>query len=289
MASVLESATKSGAQREGASDAELLGAARAAFAILGSLAERIKRFEGALLAINLSLLAVASGTLAAKAQLAALSVLTLAALYGFNDFWDAKADIHNPRKQRWLVELYLAQRTATAAALVGLHLLCALLALTAGGTSLLLAVVALFAVNVSYSLVLKGVPVVDVIWCGIWGATYTAMIGTGSEILVLVGIMTAVCHVYQTLVDRSVDARNGIGTIAARTATAVPITLLVLCGFLAVVLSGYFQLPWGGALSAFTPVAPYYLVASRNAAWLLTKVYFGGLWLVILSRLDVGV
>lgn len=278
------------AKAASAQEAVQLGVASAlghgVLAIAGSLVDRLRRLEGALLAVNLSLIALAGGGVLGAALLAVVSALTLTFLYAYNDFWDAEDDRLNPRKNQRLVEIYLAGRACIAALLAALFFCCASLAYLAGGSASLLAVTAVAAINAAYSRAIKGMPLLDVAWCGLWGASYAWIVQPPWPLVVVVGLMTSVCHVYQTLADREVDQRNGVGTIAAATPQAVPLALAALCAALAAVLLLWFEFPWTAALSAFAPLLPYYAVASRPAGWLLAKAYFGALWLALLSTID---
>jgi 4-hydroxybenzoate polyprenyltransferase len=245
--------------------------------------DRLRRFEGVLLAVNVSLACIVGKTVVEVGTFVLVSALILAALYGFNDAWDATGDRGNPRKNQRLVEAHLALRREVAIVLVAVALVSLTLALVGSGWPSALAAALILVVNALYSRVFKGVPVLDVVWCGVWGAVYAAIVTRAWPLLFVVGVMTAVCHVYQTLADREVDARNGIRTIAARTPSAVPLTLVALCAALGGALIACFEFPWPVAVSAFFPVVPYLAVHSFQVGWLLTKAYFGVLWLLVLS------
>ncbi|GIW45067.1 MAG: hypothetical protein KatS3mg077_2349 [Candidatus Binatia bacterium] len=260
-----------------------LGLLPGASVVAGSLVDRLRRFEGVLLAINVSLAFLLGKTVVEVGTFVLVSALILAALYGFNDAWDATGDRGNPRKNQELVAAHLALRKEVAIALVVIAVACVGLALAGSGWPAALAVVVILIVNGAYSGVFKGVPVVDVVWCGFWGAAYASIVTRDWSLLCVVGIMTAVCHVYQTLADREVDVRNGIRTIAAGTPGAVPVTLLGLCMLLAVVLVAALEIPGLAAISAFFPIVPYLTVPKFQVGWLLTKAYFGVLWLVVLG------
>ncbi len=73
-------------------------AARLARAVAASLVHRIARGEGALLAIDLSILAVAALPTGATLALATVCVLALTAMYAVNDLCDAREDRLNPKK-----------------------------------------------------------------------------------------------------------------------------------------------------------------------------------------------
>jgi 4-hydroxybenzoate polyprenyltransferase len=136
-------------------------------------------------------------------------------------------------------------------------------------------------VNVVYSTLLKGVPVVDVVWCGLWGALYAGIVAPAPSLLLLVGLMTAVCHLYQALDDRAADAANAITTTAVRSAALSRNVLVGLSALLFVALRPALGGPW--ALTAFTPLAIFFACDRPHVGWLLTKLYFGVMWLAVLG------
>jgi hypothetical protein len=99
--------------------------------------------------------------------------------------------------------------------------------------------------------------------------------------MVLVGLMTAVCHLYQTLDDRVPDAANGIITTAVRSAVLSRDVLIALSLLLFVALRPLVGNAW--ALTAFTPLAIFFACDSPRVGWLLTKAYFGVMWLSVLE------
>lgn len=246
---------------------------------LASTLHRIRRGEGALLAVNFSLVAsighapVVAGTL--------VSLLAIALMYAFNDLWDAPTDASNPKKDRTVVATYLAYRRAAALAILVLHVLTIGLSLALLGTASTTALVGTMVVNVVYSTRLKGVPTVDVIVCGLWGAFYAAIVDPSAALMTLVGLMTAVCHLYQTLDDREPDAANGIMTTAVRSAALSRNVLVVLSALLFLALRPV--LGTTAALSAFIPLAIFFACDSPRIGWLLTKAYFGVMWLSVLE------
>jgi 4-hydroxybenzoate polyprenyltransferase len=248
---------------------------------LASTLHRLRRGEGALLAVNLSL-AVYLGLGKPHALAGAvLSLVAIAVMYAFNDLYDAPADANNPKKDRAVVAIYLERRLTAGIAILALHLVTIGLAVTFLGASAVAALVGTMLVNVVYSTWLKGVPAVDVIVCGLWGALYAAIVETSPALIVLVGLMTAVCHLYQTLDDREPDAANGIITTAVRSAALSRHVLVVLSALLCVALRPL--VGTAGALTAFVPLAIFFACDSPRVGWLLTKVYFGVMWLSVLE------
>jgi 4-hydroxybenzoate polyprenyltransferase len=256
---------------------------RAATALLragaASTLHRVRRGEGALLAVNLSLVAYLGHPHALAGVL--VSLLAIALMYAFNDLYDAPTDARNPKKDRTVVATYLEYRGVAGLAIFVLHLATIGVAFATLGGSATAALVGTMVVNVVYSTRLKGVPAVDVIVCGLWGAFYAAIVDPSPALMVLVGLMTAVCHLYQTLDDRVPDAANGIMTTAVRSAALSRNVLVVLSALLLLALRP--ALGNAAALTAFVPLAIFFACDSPRIGWLLTKAYFGVMWLAVLE------
>jgi 4-hydroxybenzoate polyprenyltransferase len=255
-------------------------AAALLWAGIASTLHRVRRGEGALPAVNFSLVASGAGQPDGLASVL-LSVLAIGVMYAFNDLWDAPGDVSNPKKDAAVVSTYLAHRRPAAVALLVLHLLTLVLAAVMLGPRATAAVAGVMVVNLVYSTRLKGVPVVDVAWCGLWGALYAGIVESSPWLLGLVGLMTAVCHLYQALDDRVTDAANAITTTAVRSAALSRNVLAVLCLLLVVGLRPMLGAAW--ASSAFLPLAIYFACDRPHVGWLLTKVYFGVVWLFVLG------
>lgn len=255
-------------------------AAALVWAGAASTLHRIRRGEGALLAVNLSLIAVQAAAMPQVLAELAVSLLVLGLMYALNDLWDAPTDVNNPKKDPALIGVYLAQRRRGALAIVALKLATLALAAVTLGPRAALAVAAVMTVNVVYSTLLKGVPVIDVAWCGLWGALYAAIVSTDARLVIFVGLMTAVCHLYQTLDDRVSDAANGITTTAVRSRTLSTAVLIVLSAAVVLALRDPFGL-W--ALTGLLPLALYFAARRPLTGWILTKVYFGAAWLALLG------
>jgi 4-hydroxybenzoate polyprenyltransferase len=248
---------------------------------LASTLHRVRGGEGALLAINLSIVAWLTPTAARAVAQALVSALAIALMYAFNDLYDAPADWKNPKKARSVVATYLEHRRAGTIAILVLKLATVVLALALLDAQSALAVGAVMLVNLVYSVWLKGVPVADVAWCGVWGALYAAIVTRSGALLVLVGLMTAICHLFQTLGDRVPDAANGIITTAVRS----PVLSRNVIAALSAVLAAFLY-PWHGALwaaSGLTPLVLFFAVRDPKSAWLLTKAYFAVVWLYVLG------
>lgn len=268
---------RAAASRLNTVDSEAVAAV--AWACLASTLLRVRRGEGALLAVNLSLILAAWTSAPRAAFLAIVSALAIVQMYAFNDLCDAPTDSSNPRKSRRLIGTYLEHRAACGAAILGLSILTVVLAFATVGWRAGSATTAVMLVNVAYSRMLKGIPVLDVAWCGLWGALYAAIVTASLPLLLMVALMTAVCHLYQTIGDRAPDAANEIMTTAVRSSALATGVLLVLSILLLAILRG----PIGGpsAATAFVPFGLLFIVAPHTG-WLLSKVYFAAVWLHVL-------
>lgn len=248
---------------------------------VASTAHRVRRGEGGLLAINLSLIAWRGDAGARGLAEALVSLLVLGLMYALNDLCDAPDDVHNPKKDPALVAAYLAHRGFGLRAILAAKLLTVAFAGVALGTRAACVVAAVMIVNVVYSAALKGVPVLDVVWCGLWGALYAAVVATTPRLIGVVGLMTAVCHLYQTLDDRGSDAATGTMTTAVRSPALSVALLAVLSGLVVLTLRAPLGDAW--ALTGFVPLALHAVAGTPFAAWVLTKAYFGVAWLALLG------
>lgn len=261
-------------------------AVRLARAVAASLLHRIARGEGALLAIDLSILAVAARPTGATLVAAAVCVLALTAMYAVNDLCDAREDRLNPKKDQEVVATYLEHRAAATMTCVALHVATLLLALTIDARTALAAGSVMLA-NLVYSMRFKGVPVVDVAWCGLWGTLYAAIVTSDVQLLATVGAMTAICHLYQTLDDVGSDAASGITTTAVRSRALSVAVLAAACSTLVLALRT--PLGLGPALAVALPPFAFLLLGVRPlTGWLLTKALFAAVWLVLLGLTDAA-
>jgi len=254
------------------------------WAVLASTGHRIRRGEGALLAINLSLVLCElrrDGDLTRAVLLALVSTVGILVMYAFNDLYDAPDDWNNPKKDHRLIATWLAHRRAGVVATSVLKLATLALACIALGPRPAAMAAAVMVVNVVYSTLLKGVPVADVLAVWVWGAFYAAIVDPSPALVFLVGLMTGICHLFQALGDRAPDAANGIETTAVRSAVLSRNVLIALTVVLAATLAG----PLGvvGAASALVPLVVFFVVRDASVGWLLTKGYFAVVWLAVLG------
>lgn len=261
-------------------------AVRIVRAVAASLLHRIARGEGALLAINLSILALGGRPTGVTLCAAVVSVLALVAMYALNDLCDARDDRRNPKKDQDVVATYLEHRVAVALTCVALHVATIVLA-AAYDPRAALAAASVMLANLVYSLRFKGIPIVDVAWCGLWGTLYAAIVTADAQLLATVGVMTAICHLYQTLDDRGSDAASGITTTAVRSRALSTSVLAAVCLLLALTVHGPLGLAWAFVVAA-APLALLLLGVRPLTGWLATKGLFAAAWIALLRLTDAA-
>ena len=266
---------------EFASPAPWQTAAALVWAGTASTLHRVRRGEGALLAVNLSLVAYQGLSRPLALVETLVSVLAIGVMYAFNDLHDAPTDSNNPKKDAALIGVYLDHPRASRILVVLVKVVTLALAMAFLSPRAAMAVAVVLAANVVYSLAFKGMPVVDVIWCGLWGASYAAIVTPHPALWLIVGLMTAVCHLYQALDDRRADAANAITTTAVRSPVLSAGVLAALCFSLVITLRPTFGAAW--AWTALLPFGIYFACREARTGWLLTKAYFGIMWLAVLG------
>ncbi len=252
------------------------------WAVAASTLHRVRRGEGALLAINLSLIAWRGDAATVHGLWQALvSTLAILVMYAFNDLHDAPVDWDNPKKDRVLTRAWIAHRRAGVRATFWLELVTLAIAYATLGAAPTAAAAAVMTVNVVYSTLLKGVPVADILAVWAWGSLYAAIVHPAFALVFLVGVMTGVCHLFQALDDRGPDAANGIATTAVRSPALSRNVLVVLVLVLSGALHGLLGV--AAACTAVVPLVIYGAVGDAGAGWLLTKAYFAVVWLALLG------
>jgi len=250
--------------------------------IAASLTTRVRRAEGGLLAINASIaLADFTSSLRAVCQIV-LSGSLLMLLYLHNDLVDGENDRLNPKKNLRRIERLLQRRALLARLLPVLYLSTTAGAYLTLGPLSAAAAAGIIATNAIYCHVAKQTAVLDVVVIGAAGAIFTLVPGVplDSGVLLLIALMTAASHVFQTLGDREVDARNGIRTIAVLSPRLAFVTLAACCVAAAAVIAGNFG-PGFAALAAL-PLAAQLWLRNAERAWVVSKAGFAVLWLALL-------
>lgn len=243
------------------------------------LLQRFRVHEGLLLAALASLVVVARPAPGRGLAELVLGVWLLALLYAYNDVHDAPRDTGDPKKDPALVAHLYADRAWLRGWILAQTGAVALLAGTLLGTGALVATAAVAGLNVAYSHRLKGVPVLDVLTVGLWGAAYVTLVQPPVALCVLIGAMTAISHVFQTLRDRRADADGGVHTVGQLTEGGVA---MVLLGASAVLFAVLLPLGWPLAASAAFPLVAWWAIRRPVPAWLVVKAYFAAVWVVAL-------
>ena len=243
--------------------------------------QRLKRQEGALLGIVASVLFFMNASPQEALFKTGLTFLTLSTLYFFNDLKDCIEDQSNPRKDQPYVSALVQHRKFLWISLGAQKTIVLGLALHSS-VELAFIVLSIFFINTAYSLRVKGIPYLDVVWAGLWGAGITAIAGLeqpGFSFLI-VGFMTAISHIYQVRLDADVDSAHNVLTSAVLSPKITEVQIIALSiGLGAILTIGH--LPMLG-LTAITPwILGKYL--NSNRAWVFARYYFGIIWLCYLE------
>lgn len=249
------------------------------------LANRLGRGEGLLLAVNVSIVLFAGSDAATLFLQALVSTVVLALLYALNDVYDCRRDLNDTAKDQALARFAVANRAQLLRVLMLEKVLVVLAALALLGPRSAAAVAGIFLVNLAYSAALKGKAGLDVLWVGLWGALYALVPGVRLpvSVVLLVAVMTSICHVFQILRDREADVVNHIQTSAVASRWLPWLQLGLACAAMAAILGVY--LGPLGAVSAFAPLVLGLTVPSNQTAWLVSKGYYAVVWLLVLGAI----
>ena len=250
-------------------------------ALAAPLYHRLRVGEGGLFVVNATL-ALKGHPVGEALGLAVTSLVCLLSLYLFNDIIDARDDQHNPKKDHLLAGFYVRERRAF---LVSWLLMSGLAVVASAWLDARAAVwvLAVSLINVAYSLFCKKVPLLDVVWVGVWGGAYASIVTDAAAWVVMVGAMTAVCHIYQISEDRDADAASGFATSAMLAAPLRSLLQAVLTGML--VATAWTLTPDAVALT-FVAFFAYWLAWHNRprTAWILAKAHFSVVWAYLLLR-----
>lgn len=251
------------------------------------LTHRFSRGEGQLLAVNASIGLWAFSDVSTLLAQGLISLVVLVLLYLFNDVHDCRHDLHDQAKNRAFVEFCVLHRGRLYTALAAMKLCTFALAWLLLGAHSASAVAAIFLINVFYSTIAKGVLLFDVPFVALWGASYALVPGVALplSLIAMVGVMTGVCHVFQIRRDLAVDRRNHIATSAVAKPWLPLVELALFCAALGVAL--HFAIGLWAAVTAVVPLL-LYLAAANQRAWVLSKAYYGVVWLTALVVAHAG-
>lgn len=260
-----------------------LGLATLAWTNLTPLLHRLARGEGLLLAVNLSIALFARPDAITFLAQALVSTAVVALLYCLNDVYDCRHDLNDAGKDQTFVNFCVHHRVRLFRVLALQKAGVVLLALVLLGLRSAVAVAAVFLVNLAYSAIFKGRAAIDVLWVALWGALYAMVPGVEIPLVVLalVGVMTSICHVFQITRDRPVDDVNRVHTSAVAARWLPTAQMAIACIAMGLIL-GY-QLGPAAAASAATPLVLRLTMNSNQTAWLISKVYYGVMWLLVLG------
>lgn len=256
-------------------------ARRLAYLTGASLWARVLRGEGALLAINTTLVVFAQPPAWIATIQILVSAVLMAALYAINDWRDAENDRRNPKKNQQLVEDLIELRRPLFVWLCMLQVGVVAIAFALLGSPTALAVSAMIAINFGYSWLFKGVPYADVIIVCAWGAAFTAIVTPPWSMCLAVGLMTGIMHVFQIQEDRDVDAANRVMTTVVGSGRAANGVIALLCAGLYFALLDPLGPVW--AASAFIPLLLQRVCTDTATAWMASRIYAGVAVLAVLE------
>lgn len=244
------------------------------------LTERIKIKEGGLILFNVALSIFSCKIWYMVLFHTGLAIFCMSALYGFNDYTDRVADLKNPKKNHRLAQKINQYPLLFLTINAFVSLVCIIFAalLTEGKQGII--ALLLFGVNILYSLFFKSLPLADLIMVGIWGGLFVGVTGGAPVyLLLIVGFMTAIAHLFQTITDREPDVINGTHTTATKYNNPA-IILLTYCLMLSALLFWH----WGVffALSAAIPFVCFVLFKNISVTWNISRAYFGSCWLILM-------
>lgn len=243
--------------------------------------DRVKLGEGGLVVFNALHSAWASKSVLITIKESILSLLVITVLYGFNDYIDRAADLKNPKKDQSFVQAintnpFLFLSLNLALSLLGLILVYLLLGSDKG-----LVLLALFIVNVLYSLWLKSFVIADILVVIAWGGLYAMLAGKLNwKLAAITGVMTGIAHIYQMTSDKPCDEANHVQTSAVRWPAALPASMALLCGITGYLLQTQLAGLW--SLSACLPILFFIFGKNISLSWHASRLYFAICWLALL-------
>jgi len=239
-----------------------------------SLLQRLRRGEGMLVLVAVALGAARGARGLELSALAVFSSVLLATLYAWNDLADCEHDLRDPGKDHAYAHFLATHRGALVARLVATQALLVLAATVALGPASAAAATVAISVNAAYSWRLKGVAGLDLACGPLWGGAIAAVAAPVPwRIVALVGLMTTVCHLYQTRRDLRADAANGIATTVTARPTLAGAVLIACCVAMALLLPA--GDPWWRLVVAAVPALLWWSPLPNQVAWLLGKGSFG--------------
>lgn len=246
---------------------------------------RFKKAEGVLIAVNAAVIVAAGIDNPGQIILAlTFSTLTLGQLYAFNDIYDAKRDANDPDKSTGFWSAILPKRDSFLIAIIFWALV---LVVTGFSFDFRLGWYCLLMIfiNTLYSTLFKGVPIVDIIWVALWGGWFVllSLVEPRVELLLVIGLMTAISHIWQTFRDLLSDLQNKISTVAVFSKPLAFFILGVLCALLAYVVGLLTNILFAGL--CFLPIIIYIFIREAKKVWIISKAIFAIIFVKVLISL----
>ncbi|MCS6933608.1 MAG: UbiA family prenyltransferase [Chitinophagales bacterium] len=210
------------------------------------------------------------------------SILTLCALYGYNDYADRYNDRLNPKKFQPFVEEINNNQQIFLIVIIFLTILSITYGLLFWKYKQSWGLFLLYIVNFAYSSFFKSLPVLDIIIVGIWGGLLTVLAPrVNLSLCVISGLMTSIAHIHQIEHDIEIDRITNVNTSAVklRKFTLYMKNTLGLCTGYSVWLSSR------SLLMAFMILIPISIGFSNQnilIKWYIWRIYFLISWIYIL-------
>lgn len=248
---------------------------------------RVKLGEGGLVIMNLVHSVLSRRDFRVILAEFLLSFFVMCALYGFNDFLDRKADLINEKKQTTFTLSIIKYERWFLILNMSLMCLTVLFTVYLGDYTKTLTLCCLYVVNSLYSYKLKSIPIIDFVAVIVWGGLYVLLSGPFNIVLALiVGVMTGIAHLFQTMTDYAADTKNKVNTSIVAIPGREMLFLAVQCLFLGTLLNQAVSI-WVG-LSATLPFLLFYLSRSIVFSWYVSRMYFFICWLFLLFSIYGG-
>ena len=240
---------------------------------------RFRRGEGALLAINCSIILAYETNFSRILIQFFVSFATLAILYLFNDLHDAEYDLVNPKKNQDLVQFFLKNKRVLYFIMSLQTLFIFFIAFFYLSKFSAVSVFSVIIINTLYSCLIKGIPVLDIVWVGLWGSLYAILPGNilSLQSLILIGSMTSISHIFQIWEDRAVDCVNNTKTTIVFSPNMFILLFFICCGINFYVLSLNYTFLLSS--TAFLPLIIHLFFPSPQKGWILSKIYFSVIWI----------
>ncbi len=212
----------------------------------------------------------------------AISAIVMCALYGLNDYKDRQADMLNPKKDTSFVASIIQHKNLFLFANISISILPILLSLVWFSYEKSVLILLLLIVNWLYSYKFKAIPGIDIIAVIIWGGLFISIAGEiNLQFFFIVGIMTGIAHIYQTMTDKDADSKAAIRTTVVALPQLHTAIIFFYCFLLGALL--YIYINWMWAISCLIPLAVYMITRNISLSWYVSRFYFLICWAQLLK------